>query len=101
MERRLAAILAADAVGYSRLMGSNEVATLAEMQKIFGGIFGEAIDEAGGRIVKLLGDGILAEFASVVGALESALVIQEAMAKRNIGVPEDRQRLSCHSASSS
>ncbi len=91
MERRLAAILAADAVGYSRLMGSNEVATLAEMQKIFGEIFGEAIDEAGGRIVKLLGDGILAEFASVVGALESALVIQEAMAKRNVGVPEDRQ----------
>ena len=91
MERRLAAILAADVVGYSRLMGANEVATLAEMQEILANVFDEAINQAGGRIVKLMGDGVLAEFASVVSALESALVIQEAIAKRNVGVPKDRQ----------
>ncbi|WP_428649038.1 TPR end-of-group domain-containing protein [Roseibium sp.] len=91
MERRLAAILAADVVGYSRLMGANEVGTLTAMREIRTGLIDEAIGDAGGRIVKLMGDGILAEFTSVVGALESALAIQHAMDTRNADVPEDRQ----------
>jgi len=91
MERRLAAILAADVVGYSRLMGANEVATLTALRDIRTGLIEGAIRDAGGRIVKLMGDGILAEFPSVVSALESALFIQEEMSKRNMGVPDDRQ----------
>ena len=93
MERRLAAILAADVVGYSRLMGANEVATLTALRDIRTGLIDGAIGEAGGRIVKLMGDGILAEFTSVVSALQAALVIQESMAERNVGVPEDRRIL--------
>ncbi len=91
MERRLAAILAADVVGYSRLMGANEVATLNALREIRIGVIDGAISAAGGRIVKLMGDGILAEFASVVSALDSALKIQQEMAQRNVDVPEDRQ----------
>ena len=91
MERRLAAILAADVVGYSRLMGANEVATLNALSEIRIGMINGAISAGGGRIVKLMGDGILAEFSSVVSALESALKIQQAMAQRNVDVPEDRQ----------
>ena len=91
MERRLAAILAADVVGYSRLMGANEVATLTDLREIRTGVVDGAIGAGGGRVVKLMGDGILAEFASVVGALEAALEIQGAMERRNRDVPQDRQ----------
>lgn len=93
MERRLAAILAADVVGYSRLMAANEVATLTALREIRTGLIDPAIGDAGGRIVKLMGDGILAEFPSVVSALETAVAIQQAMADRNVGIPEDRQIL--------
>ncbi|MFC6637473.1 adenylate/guanylate cyclase domain-containing protein [Sulfitobacter sp. JBTF-M27] len=91
MERRLAAILAADVVGYSRLMGANEVATLTALREIRSELIEDAISDAGGRIVKLMGDGILADFNSVVSALEAALFIQTAMADRNASIPEDRQ----------
>ncbi len=91
MERRLAAILAVDVVGYSRLMGANEVATLKALSEIRIGLIEGNISAAGGRIVKLMGDGILAEFASVVSALESALEIQQEMEQRNVDIPEDRQ----------
>lgn len=91
MERRLAAILASDVVGYSRLMGANEVGTLTALREIRVELFEVAVTNEGGRIVKLMGDGILAEFSSVVGALKSALAIQNAMLLRNADVPEDRQ----------
>ncbi len=91
MKRRLAAILAADVVGYSRLMGANEVGTLSDLREIRTGLIEGAVAEDGGRIFKLMGDGILAEFGSVVGALRAALAIQESVRQRNLDVPEDRQ----------
>jgi len=91
MERRLAAIMAADVVGYSRLMGANEVGTLQALQELHGELVNPTIAEHGGRIVKLTGDGLLAEFASVVGAMECAITIQDSMPARNADVPEDRR----------
>ena len=90
MERRLAAILAADVVGYSRLMGADEAGTLARLKAHRAELFDPKIAERRGRIVKLMGDGALVEFASVVDAVQCALDIQRAMAERNAGVPEDR-----------
>jgi adenylate cyclase len=75
--RRLAAILAADVVGYSRLMGEDEAGTLAALRAHRAEIFDPAIAERGGRLVKLMGDGALVEFPSVVDAVEAALAIQQ------------------------
>ena len=83
VERRLAAILAADIVGYSRLMGADEEGTLAAARTIWSDLFGPAVDRHRGRIVKTLGDGALVEFASAVNAVECAVAIQNAMATRN------------------
>jgi adenylate cyclase len=91
LERRLAAILAADVVGYTRLMGEDEVATLAALKAHRQELFEPAIAARGGRIVKLIGDGILAEFPSAVEAVECAVEIQEAMAARNADLPDERQ----------
>ena len=91
MERRLSAIMAADVVGYSRLMGANEVGTLQSLQKHQSELVGPVIAERGGRIVKLTGDGLLAEFASVVSAVEAACAIQRGMPARNSDLPEDRR----------
>jgi adenylate cyclase len=91
MERRLTAILAADVVGYSRLMGANEVGTLESLRRHQAGLIEPTIAEFGGRIVKLTGDGILVEFPSVVGAVEAACAIQRAMPSRNLDVPQDRR----------
>jgi len=91
MERRLTAILAADVVGYSRLMGANEVGTLQALQQLQSELVGPEIGKHGGRIVKLTGDGLLAEFPSVVSAVECAALIQRAMPQRNAEVPEDRR----------
>ena len=75
MERRLTAILAADVVGYSRLMGANEVGTLQSLQKHQAELIQPEIAARQGRVVKLTGDGILVEFPSVVNAVEAACVI--------------------------
>ena len=91
MERKLAAILAADVVGYSRLMGANEVGTLQALQEHQAQLVEPAIAAGMGRIVKLTGDGLLAEFPSVVNAVECAIAIQRAMRTRNADVPEDRR----------
>jgi adenylate cyclase len=91
MERRLSAILHADVVGYSRLMGANEVATLQSLKRHQAELVGPEIDRHGGRIVKLTGDGALVEFASVCSAVECAAAIQRAMPERNADVPEDRR----------
>ncbi|HEY8871469.1 MAG TPA: adenylate/guanylate cyclase domain-containing protein [Stellaceae bacterium] len=91
VERRLAAILAADVVGYSRLMGANEEATLAEMKRHLRELVDPKITEHRGRIVKTTGDGILVEFASVVDAVRCAVDVQREMADRNIGVPAERR----------
>jgi class 3 adenylate cyclase/TolB-like protein len=87
MERRLAAILAADVVGYSRLMGRNEAGTLAALKAHRQELIEGEIASRGGRIIKLTGDGMLVEFASVVAAVECAAAIQVGIAERNRGVP--------------
>ena len=91
MERRLTAILAADVVGYSRLMGADEVGTLAALKTIRTDFIEGKIAEHRGRIVKLTGDGILVEFASVVSALECAAEIQRGIRDRNANVAKDRR----------
>ncbi|MEE9590474.1 MAG: adenylate/guanylate cyclase domain-containing protein [Hyphomicrobiaceae bacterium] len=83
MQRRLAAILAADVVGYSGLMSEDDVATLAALKAHRKELFGPETERYGGRIVKLMGDGALVEFPSVIGAVECALVIQKALAEEN------------------
>src|SRR4029077_11716200 len=92
VERRLAAILAADVVGYSRLMGINEEGTLAALKVCRRELIDPKITEHRGRIVKTTGDGALVEFASAVDATRCAMEIQHAMAERNAVVPEDRRR---------
>ena len=90
MERRLAAILAADVVGYSRLMGRDEAATLARLEGLKAEILDPLIAQYHGRVVKLTGDGFLVEFASVVDALACALAWQDAVEARASQVSEDR-----------
>src|SRR5689334_22391887 len=90
-QRRLAAILAADVVGYSRLMGADEEGTLAALKTIRRELADPKIKENNGRIVKTTGDGLLAEFGSVVDAVRCALEVQREMAERNTGVQADRR----------
>ena len=82
-ERRLAAILAADIVGYSRLMGDDEAGTIAALRGVWTEQFNPPVAAHRGRIVKMIGDGALIEFASVVDAVECAVAIQQAMANYN------------------
>ena len=91
MERRLAAVLAADVAGYSRLMGHDEPATLAALRAHRDELIAPAIARHRGRIVKLMGDGLLAEFASVVEAVDCAIEIQTGMAERNVQIADERQ----------
>ena len=91
MQRRLAAILAADVVGYSRLMGADEMGTLNSLKSHRRELFDCGISEHHGRIVKTTGDGMLVEFASVVDAVACAVKIQRSMVGRNAGVAAERQ----------
>ena len=90
-QRRLAAILAADVVGYSRLIRADEEATLAALKNLRVDLIDPKLAEHGGRIVKLMGDGVLVEFGSVVAAVRAATEIQLAMAERNNDLPEARR----------
>src|SRR6266550_8790118 len=85
-ERRLAAILAADVAGYSRLIGADEEGTLGRLRSIRAKVIDPIIAEHRGRLVKTTGDGLLVEFGSVVDALRCATEVQQAMARRNSGV---------------
>ena len=91
MERRLAAILAADVVGYSRLMEQDEADTFLRLQAHRKELFEPEIDKHYGRIFKLMGDGLLAEFASVVDAVECAVALQLGLAERNKGQSNSRR----------
>jgi adenylate cyclase len=91
VDRRLAAILAADVAGYSRLMGVDEEGTLAALKACRREIIDPKIAEHRGRIVKTTGDGALVEFASAVDAVRCALEVQRGMAERNAAIPEDRR----------
>ncbi|MGA2817593.1 MAG: adenylate/guanylate cyclase domain-containing protein [Xanthobacteraceae bacterium] len=83
LQRRLAAILAADVVGYSRLMGLDEAGTLSRLNALRRGLIDPAIASHSGRIVKLMGDGALVEFASAVDAVTCAIEIQRQLRKRD------------------
>ncbi len=91
VQRRLAAILAADVAGYSRLMGEDEEGTLATLTAHLKELIEPCIAEHRGRVVKTTGDGLLAEFASVVDAVRCAVAFQDGMAERNVDIPEDRR----------
>jgi adenylate cyclase len=91
VERRLAAILAADIAGYSRLMGTDEEGTLARLRAHRRELIDPKISEHRGRIVKTTGDGILIEFPSVVEAVSCAVAVQQGMAERNAGTPEEKR----------
>jgi adenylate cyclase len=90
VQRRLAAILAADVVGYSRLMEANEERTLGALRQHRREFFDPTVAKHGGRIFKVMGDGFLVEFGSVLNAARCAVEIQRGMLQRNAGIPEDR-----------
>ena len=89
--RRLAAILAADVAGYSRLMGADEEGTLERLKALRRELLDPRIAEHRGRIVKTTGDGLLVEFASVVDAVRCAVEMQQAIAGRNADVPPEKR----------
>ena len=91
VERRLAAILAADVVGYSRLVGDDEAGTIARLKALRKEFIEPLIAEHRGRVVKLMGDGALVEFASAVDAVECAVAIQKGVAEREAAVPQNRR----------
>ena len=90
-QRRLAAILAADVAGYSRLIGTDEEGTLARLRALRAELVDPTVATHRGRIVKTAGDGILIEFASVVDAVRAALVVQRAMAAQNADIPGENR----------
>lgn len=90
MKRRLSAILAADMVGYSRLMEADEVGTIERQKAHRAELIDPSFEQFHGRIVKVAGDGLLVEFSSVVDAVQCAVVIQQAMAVREAGVADDQ-----------
>ncbi len=91
IQRRLAAILATDVVGYSRLMGDDEAGTVARLKTLRAELFDPATERHQGRIVKTTGDGALVEFGSAVDAVEHAIDIQQALTAREAELPEDRR----------
>jgi adenylate cyclase len=93
MERRLAAILTADVVGYSRLMEVDEDGTLARLRTVRVELIDPAIIKCKGRVIKTTGDGMLVEFLSVTDALTCAVDFQRRMARRNRDMPASRSLL--------
>ena len=91
MERKLSAILAADVVGYSTLMERDEAGTFDRLKARRMELFEPEIDKHHGRIFKLMGDGLLVEFGSVVDAVECAVSLQRGMAERNASMPEEER----------
>jgi TolB-like protein/class 3 adenylate cyclase len=91
VERRLAAVLAADVAGYSRLMGADEEGTLARLKAVRKTLVDPTIAKHRGRIVKTTGDGMLVEFASAVDAVRGAVEVQRGMAEQNASVPQNQR----------
>ena len=89
--RRLAAILAADVAGYSRLIGADEGGTLTRLKAIRAELIDPTIAAHNGRLVKTTGDGLLVEFGSVVDALRCATEVQAGMVERNDTIPADKR----------
>ena len=90
-KRKLAAILAADVVGFSRLTGSDEEGTLARLRTLWSDLIAPTIAVQNGRVVKRTGDGSIIEFRSVVDAARCAIEVQNGMSERNAGLPPDRR----------
>jgi adenylate cyclase len=90
-KRKLAAILAADVVGFSRLTGSDEEGTLARLRALWSDLIAPTIAVQNGRVVKRTGDGSIIEFRSVVDAARCAIEVQNGMSERNAGLPPDRR----------
>ena len=93
LNRRLVAIVSADVVGYSRLMGADEAGTLAGMRAHRAELWNPTIEQYGGRVVGTAGDSILVEYASAVAAVESSIVVQRGMVERNADLPNDSRML--------
>jgi adenylate cyclase len=91
MRRKLAAILAADIVGYSRLMGVDEAGTLARLKEHRRDLIDPKNKQYRGRVVKTTGDGFLIEFPSIVDALSCAIDVQRGMLERNASVPPEKR----------
>ncbi len=91
IDRRLAAILSADVVGYSRLMGADEAGTLGALRTHRAELIDPTIAAHNGRVVKVMGDGLLVEFASAIDAVECAVAVQNGIAVHNASVPDDRR----------
>jgi len=91
MERRLAAVLMADVVGYSRLMEADEAGTLVDLRERRKCVLEPTVRAHGGRIVKIIGDGVLIEFGSAVNAVAAALELQRNMAEASRPLPDDRR----------
>jgi len=89
--RKLAAILAADVVAYSRLAGADEERTLARLRALRSDLIDPIVSVHHGRIVKRTGDGALVEFRSVVDAVRCAIEVQNGMVERNAGLPQERR----------
>ena len=90
LKRKLVAILSADVKGYSRLMSVDEEATV-RMLSVYKEVMGNLIRQYGGRVVDAPGDNLLAEFSSVVDAVQCAVEVQKELKGRNAGVPEERR----------
>ena len=91
MKRHLRAILAADMVGYSRLMEADEAGTIKRQQAHLTELVKPTIAQHNGNLVKLMGDGMLVEFSSVVDAVQCAVTLQRAMGEREADISEDRK----------
>jgi adenylate cyclase len=91
VERRLMAILAADVAGYSRLVSADEEGTLAQWKAHRRELIDPKIKEHSGRIVRITGDGLLVEFASVIAAVRCAVEVQRAMVERNVDIPQEKR----------
>ena len=89
--RKIAAILVADVVGYSRLASADEDRTLSRLRALRGDLIDPAVAHHHGRVVKRTGDGLIAEFRSVVEAVRSAIAMQNGLIERNVGVADDRR----------
>ena len=91
MDRRLTTIVAADLVGYSRLMAADEEGVISRLRRARAEVVDPAVTRGGGRIIKTMGDGLLIELASPVAAVRTALAVQRAMVEREAGAPEDQR----------
>ena len=100
VQRRLAAILAADVVGYSRMVELDEAGTVGRMMTLQVDLLQPLINDGGGRVVKLMGDGLLVEYGSAVDAVRSAIAIQAAIGDRNQDLAEAERIVSALASTS-